>query len=171
MVLYLCVLIVFSLHRELLKLILETNPLLRWFCHNNSLSPKKRWEEETRPCALLLISSRSLSLSTSLYLSSCPSLSCSMLILLARCSSSGSGKAAASSNSSTISSLHDAWRRWAGGSRWRREHGRVRVWRHGGFDGGLPTLPCASASLSHGGARRRLHHHERAATERTGEQQ
>jgi hypothetical protein len=33
MVLYLCVLIVFSLHRELLKLILETNPFWRWFCH------------------------------------------------------------------------------------------------------------------------------------------
>jgi hypothetical protein len=33
MVLYLCVLIVFSLHRELLKLILATNPLARWFCH------------------------------------------------------------------------------------------------------------------------------------------
>jgi hypothetical protein len=35
MVLYLCVLIVFSLHRESLKLILATDPLLRWFCHNN----------------------------------------------------------------------------------------------------------------------------------------
>jgi hypothetical protein len=34
MVLYLCVLIVFSLHRESLKLILATNPSLRWFCHS-----------------------------------------------------------------------------------------------------------------------------------------
>jgi hypothetical protein len=33
MVLYLFVLIVFSLHRESLKLILATNPFLRWFCH------------------------------------------------------------------------------------------------------------------------------------------
>jgi hypothetical protein len=32
-VLYLCVLIVFSLHRESLKLILATDPLPRWFCH------------------------------------------------------------------------------------------------------------------------------------------
>jgi hypothetical protein len=34
MVLYLCVLIVFSLHRESLKLILEMNPFSRWFYHN-----------------------------------------------------------------------------------------------------------------------------------------
>jgi hypothetical protein len=34
MVLYLCVLIVFSLHRESLKLILVMNPSPRWFCHN-----------------------------------------------------------------------------------------------------------------------------------------
>jgi hypothetical protein len=34
MVLYLCVLIVFSLKRESLKLILATDPLLRWFCHS-----------------------------------------------------------------------------------------------------------------------------------------
>jgi hypothetical protein len=33
MVLYLCVLIVFLLHRESLKLILATDPLPRWFCH------------------------------------------------------------------------------------------------------------------------------------------
>jgi hypothetical protein len=33
MVLYLCVLIVFSFHRESLKLILATDPLPRWFCH------------------------------------------------------------------------------------------------------------------------------------------
>jgi hypothetical protein len=33
MVLYLCVLIVFSLHRESLKLILAMNPFSRWFCH------------------------------------------------------------------------------------------------------------------------------------------
>jgi hypothetical protein len=33
MVLYLCVLIVFSLHQESLKLTLTTDPLLRWFCH------------------------------------------------------------------------------------------------------------------------------------------
>jgi hypothetical protein len=36
MVLYLCVLIVFSLHRESLKLILATDPLPRWFCHSYS---------------------------------------------------------------------------------------------------------------------------------------
>jgi hypothetical protein len=34
MVLYLCVLIVFSLHQESLKLILATNPFPRWFCHS-----------------------------------------------------------------------------------------------------------------------------------------
>jgi hypothetical protein len=34
MVLYLCVLIVFSLRRESLKLILAMNPSPRWFCHN-----------------------------------------------------------------------------------------------------------------------------------------
>jgi hypothetical protein len=33
-VLYLCVLIVFSLRRESLKLILVTDPLPRWFCHS-----------------------------------------------------------------------------------------------------------------------------------------
>jgi hypothetical protein len=33
MILYLCVLIVFSLHRESLKLILTMNPFTRWFCH------------------------------------------------------------------------------------------------------------------------------------------
>jgi hypothetical protein len=33
MVLYLYVLIVFSLHRESLKLILVTNPSPRWLCH------------------------------------------------------------------------------------------------------------------------------------------
>jgi hypothetical protein len=33
MILYLRVLIVFSLHRESLKLILAMNPYLRWFCH------------------------------------------------------------------------------------------------------------------------------------------
>jgi hypothetical protein len=36
MVLYLCVLIVFSLHRESLKLILVTNPFPRWFCHRGA---------------------------------------------------------------------------------------------------------------------------------------
>jgi hypothetical protein len=35
MVLYLCVLIVFSLRRESLKLILATDPLPRWFCHTD----------------------------------------------------------------------------------------------------------------------------------------
>jgi hypothetical protein len=34
MVLYLCVLIVFSLHRESLKLILATDPFPRRFCHS-----------------------------------------------------------------------------------------------------------------------------------------
>jgi hypothetical protein len=36
MVLYLCVLIVFSLHRESLKLILAMIPSPRWFCHGRS---------------------------------------------------------------------------------------------------------------------------------------
>jgi hypothetical protein len=40
MVLYLCVLIVFSLRRESLKLILATNPFLRWFCHTEGLAQK-----------------------------------------------------------------------------------------------------------------------------------
>jgi hypothetical protein len=43
MVLYLCVLIVFSLHRELLKLILVTDPIPRWFYH--SLMPMTRPEQ------------------------------------------------------------------------------------------------------------------------------
>jgi hypothetical protein len=34
MILYLCVLIVFSLRRESLKLTLAMNPFPRWFCHN-----------------------------------------------------------------------------------------------------------------------------------------
>jgi hypothetical protein len=34
MVLYLCVLIVFSIHQKSLKLILATDPLPRWFCHS-----------------------------------------------------------------------------------------------------------------------------------------
>jgi hypothetical protein len=34
MVLYYCLFIVFSLHRESLKLILATAPLPRWFCHS-----------------------------------------------------------------------------------------------------------------------------------------
>jgi hypothetical protein len=33
MILYLCVLIIFSLYQEPLKLILVMNPFLRWFCH------------------------------------------------------------------------------------------------------------------------------------------
>jgi hypothetical protein len=37
MVLYLCVLIVFSLRRESLKLILATDPLPRWFCHTRTV--------------------------------------------------------------------------------------------------------------------------------------
>jgi hypothetical protein len=36
MVLYLCVLIVFSLRRESLKLILAMNPSPRWFCHTGA---------------------------------------------------------------------------------------------------------------------------------------
>jgi hypothetical protein len=35
-----CVLIVFSLHRESLKLILKTNPSPRWFCHIEVSRPK-----------------------------------------------------------------------------------------------------------------------------------
>jgi hypothetical protein len=38
MVLYLCVLIVFSLRRESLKLILATDSLPRWFCHNDGVA-------------------------------------------------------------------------------------------------------------------------------------
>jgi hypothetical protein len=45
MVLYLCVLIVFSLHRELLKLILATDPFLRWFCHIYSLGERVNYDE------------------------------------------------------------------------------------------------------------------------------
>jgi hypothetical protein len=37
MVMYYYVLIVFSFHRESLKLILATDPLLRWFCHNDAI--------------------------------------------------------------------------------------------------------------------------------------
>jgi hypothetical protein len=36
-VLYLCVSIVFLLHRESLKLILAMDPLLRWFCHMDAV--------------------------------------------------------------------------------------------------------------------------------------
>jgi hypothetical protein len=42
MVLYLCVLIVFSLRQESLKLILVTNPSPRWFCHNHLARPDVR---------------------------------------------------------------------------------------------------------------------------------
>jgi hypothetical protein len=41
MVLYLRVLIVFSLHRESLKLILATNPSPRWLCHSYALVDTK----------------------------------------------------------------------------------------------------------------------------------
>jgi hypothetical protein len=44
MVLYLCVLIVFSLHRELLKLMLAMNPSPRWFYH--SLPERVGFDEE-----------------------------------------------------------------------------------------------------------------------------
>jgi hypothetical protein len=37
MVLYLCVLIMFSLCQELLKLFLAMNPTPRWFCHKKKL--------------------------------------------------------------------------------------------------------------------------------------
>jgi hypothetical protein len=40
MVLYLCVLIVFSLHRESLKLILAMNPSPRSFCHSGGASSR-----------------------------------------------------------------------------------------------------------------------------------
>jgi hypothetical protein len=44
MVLYLCVLIVFSLRQKSLKLILATDPLPRWFCHNHRCRGWcKRW--------------------------------------------------------------------------------------------------------------------------------
>jgi hypothetical protein len=53
MVLYLCVLIVFSIHRESLKLILAMNPSPRWFCHNylifpplNHLEAGREWFEK-----------------------------------------------------------------------------------------------------------------------------
>jgi hypothetical protein len=42
MVLYLCVLIVFSLRRESLKLILATDPLPRWFCHSSEDTEPER---------------------------------------------------------------------------------------------------------------------------------
>jgi hypothetical protein len=38
MVLYLCVLIVFSLRRESLKLILVMDPFPRWFCHIRAIN-------------------------------------------------------------------------------------------------------------------------------------
>jgi hypothetical protein len=38
MVLYLCVLIVFSLRRESLKLILVMDPFPSWFCHDQQLN-------------------------------------------------------------------------------------------------------------------------------------
>jgi hypothetical protein len=41
--------------------------------------------------------------------------------------------------------------------------GGTRAWRHGGSDGGLPAVPCATASLAHGGARQ--HHHERVGSD------
>jgi hypothetical protein len=49
MVLYLCVLSVFSLHRESLKLILAMNPSPRWFCHNK-LDHSSRYIVLSLPC-------------------------------------------------------------------------------------------------------------------------
>jgi ribulose-5-phosphate 4-epimerase/fuculose-1-phosphate aldolase len=52
MVLYLCVLIVFSPHRELLKLILAMNPSSRWFCHTEKWVkklPSVLWALHTTP--------------------------------------------------------------------------------------------------------------------------
>jgi hypothetical protein len=49
MVLYLYVLIVFSLHRESLNLILVTNPSLRWFCHKNRLAMTLVKNQSTDP--------------------------------------------------------------------------------------------------------------------------
>jgi hypothetical protein len=46
MVLYLCVLIVFSLRRESLKLILAMDPLMRWFCHSNATYNKNFMAKE-----------------------------------------------------------------------------------------------------------------------------
>jgi hypothetical protein len=48
MVLYLCVLIVFSLHRESLKFILAMDPLPRWFCHRVGMSGVDRMDSSTR---------------------------------------------------------------------------------------------------------------------------
>jgi hypothetical protein len=45
-VLYLCVLIVFSLHRESLKLILATDPLPRWFYHSPAPTCRSRVFEQ-----------------------------------------------------------------------------------------------------------------------------
>jgi hypothetical protein len=55
MVLYLCVLIVFSLHRESLKLILLTDPLPNWFCHRPSPQTHMENVNESIPlaCAFL----------------------------------------------------------------------------------------------------------------------
>jgi hypothetical protein len=50
MVLYYYVLIVFSLHRESLKLILATDPLPRWFCHRLLL----RGAQERRGAAAMV---------------------------------------------------------------------------------------------------------------------
>jgi hypothetical protein len=51
MILYLCVLIVFSLHRESLKLILVMNPSPRWFCHNGVLQNHRDTLGHERPLA------------------------------------------------------------------------------------------------------------------------
>jgi hypothetical protein len=43
MILYLCVFIMFSLHRESLKLILATNPFSKWFCHTDPIYTWPAW--------------------------------------------------------------------------------------------------------------------------------
>jgi hypothetical protein len=48
MILYLCVLIVFSLHRDSLKLILAMNPFPRWFCHKWYQSWPSRFHRRVR---------------------------------------------------------------------------------------------------------------------------
>jgi hypothetical protein len=50
--LYLCVLIVFSLHRESLKLILAMNPFLRWFCRSGNPVSNSNFRENLLECLI-----------------------------------------------------------------------------------------------------------------------
>jgi hypothetical protein len=109
-------------------------------------------------------------------LSSTLSLSCGLFLLLSLVSSSFSRQDAAAPAPIRLRQAASTPRRMAAAGMVARGRGGmeargggVRLWGHGGSDRVLPTLLGAPSSLSHGGARRRLHH-EWAAMEQVGGQ-